>query len=203
MKYILPDLPYGYDALEPHIDEMTMKIHHDKHHFAYVGKLNAAVEKHNDYFEGKTIEEVLTNIKDVPTDIQAAVRNNGGGHANHSIYWSVMGVNKPIDNLEIEKAIKEEFGSVDTMKEEFLNAAATQFGSGWAWLVVSNGKLKVCATSNQDTPLSNGDIPILALDVWEHAYYLKYQNLRPDYTKAFWNVINWEEVNRRYQEATK
>ena len=184
MTYELPKLEYAFDVLEPHFDARTMEIHHDKHHNAYVTNLNAAVEKHPELFE-KTVEELVSDLNAVPEDIRVAVRNNGGGHANHSLL----------------AAINEAFGSFDEFKAAFAQAAATRFGSGWAWLVLSNGKLEVVSTPNQDNPLSEGKTPLLGLDVWEHAYYLNYQNRRPDYISAFWNVVNWDEVARRFEAA--
>ncbi|HPE84064.1 MAG: superoxide dismutase [Aequorivita sp.] len=198
MSFELPKLPYAFDALEPNIDARTMEIHHDKHHQGYTNNLNAAIEGTN--MEGKSIENILTNL-----DMEnKAVRNNGGGFYNHSLFWKVMSPNgggKPSGDLA--KAIDEAFGSFDAFKEKFSNAAKTQFGSGWAWLCVhKGGKVDVCSTPNQDNPLMPkvgcGGTPILGLDVWEHAYYLKYQNKRPDYVGAFWNVINWEEVSANY-----
>ncbi|EOS8036014.1 superoxide dismutase [Enterococcus hirae] len=201
MTYTLPDLPYAFDALEPYIDEETMHLHHDKHHNTYVTNLNAAIEKHPELGE-KTIEELLSDMDAVPTDIKTAVRNNGGGHANHSFFWKIMAPNaggEPTD--AIKEAIDEAFGDFATFKEEFKKAAAGRFGSGWAWLVMENGKLAITSTANQDSPLMEGKTPILGLDVWEHAYYLKYKNVRPDYIEAFWNVVNWEEVNNRLSSA--
>lgn len=202
MTYKLPDLPYAYDALEPYIDVETMHLHHDKHHNTYVTNLNAAVEKYPELFE-KTVEELVTDLNSVPEDIRMAVRNNGGGHANHTLFWEIMGPNAGGEPTgELKKAIDETFGSFDAFKEEFAKAATTRFGSGWAWLVVDkNGKLSIVSTGNQDSPLSDGLTPILGLDVWEHAYYLKYKNVRPDYIKAFWNVVNWDEVAKRYAAA--
>lgn len=202
MTYRLPDLPYAYDALEPYIDVETMHLHHDKHHNTYVTNLNAAVEKYPELFE-KTVEELVTDLNSVPEDIRMAVRNNGGGHANHTFFWEIMGPNAGGEPTgELKKAIDETFGSFDAFKEEFAKAATTRFGSGWAWLVVDkNGKLSIVSTGNQDSPLSDGLTPILGLDVWEHAYYLKYKNVRPDYIKAFWNVVNWDEVAKRYAAA--
>lgn len=198
MSFELPKLPYAFDALEPHIDAKTMEIHHDKHHQGYTDKLNDAIKGTDK--EGKTIENILTNL-DMDNK---AVRNNGGGFYNHSLFWKVMSPNgggKPSGNLA--KAIDDAFGSFDAFKEKFSEAAKTQFGSGWAWLCVhKGGKLEICSTPNQDNPLMPGvgcgGTPILGLDVWEHAYYLKYQNKRPDYVGAFWNVINWEEVSSNY-----
>lgn len=201
MGYALPDLPYAYDALEPHVDAQTMEIHHTKHHQAYINKVNAALEgtEHAD----KCIVEVMKGLNDLPADIQGAVRNNGGGHANHSLFWTVMspeGGGAPTG--ELADAINAACGSFDAFKEAFANAAATRFGSGWAWLSVNADKTVVVeSTPNQDTPLSEGRTPILGLDVWEHAYYLNYQNRRPDYVAAFWNVVNWDEVARRFAEA--
>ncbi|WP_181212638.1 superoxide dismutase [Enterococcus faecium] len=202
MTYTLPDLPYAYDALEPYIDEETMHLHHDKHHNTYVTNLNAAIEKYPELGE-KTIEELLSDMDAIPTDIKTAVRNNGGGHANHSFFWEIMAPNAGGEPTgEIKEAINEAFGDFSSFKEEFKKAAAGRFGSGWAWLVMENGKLAITSTANQDSPLMEGKTPILGLDVWEHAYYLKYKNVRPDYIAAFWNVINWDEVNKRF-EATK
>ncbi|MFA6098100.1 MAG: superoxide dismutase [Patescibacteria group bacterium] len=197
-KFTTPDLPYGYDALEPYIDEATMKIHHDKHHVAYTTKLNAAVEKHPELF-AKDPVDLLKDLNSVPEDIRLAVRNNGGGHVNHMLYWEVMGPDAGGEpEGKLLEAIKNGFGGFEKFQELFEDAATTQFGSGWAWLSVEMGKLVIEKTSNQDTPLSAGRLPILALDVWEHAYYLKYQNKRPEYIKAFWNVINWESVGDKY-----
>ena len=200
MAYELPALPYAYDALEPHIDARTMEIHHTKHHQAYITKVNAAIEGTD--LEGKSIEDLVTGINSVPENIRGAVRNNGGGHANHSLFWTVM---KPggggTPSGELASAIDAELGGFDKFKEDFSNAAATRFGSGWAWLSVSGGKLEVHSTPNQDSPLMEGKTPILGLDVWEHAYYLNYQNKRPDYIAAFFNVINWDEVASRYAAA--
>ena len=201
MTYTLPDLPYAYDALEPYIDEETMHLHHDKHHNTYVTNLNAAIEKYPELGE-KTIEELLSDMDAVPTDIKTAVRNNGGGHANHSFFWEIMAPNAGGEPTgEIKEAINEAFGDFSSFKEEFKKAAAGRFGSGWAWLVMENGKLAITSTANQDSPLMEGKTPILGLDVWEHAYYLKYKNVRPDYIAAFWNVINWDEVNKRFEAA--
>ncbi|QDU74249.1 Superoxide dismutase [Mn] [Bremerella volcania] len=200
MAYTLPDLPYAYDALEPHIDARTMEIHHTKHHNAYITKVNAAIEGTD--LEAKSIEDLVAGINSVPENIRTAVRNNGGGHANHTLFWTVMkpgGGGTPSGDLAA--AIDSELGGFDKFKEDFSNAAATRFGSGWAWLVVSGGKLEVMSTPNQDSPLMEGKTPILGLDVWEHAYYLNYQNKRPDYIAAFFNVINWDEVASRYAAA--
>jgi Fe-Mn family superoxide dismutase len=202
MAYTLPDLPYGFDALEPHIDAKTMEIHHDKHHAAYVSKVNAALEGHDD-LAAHSIEDLMRNIDKVPADIRQGVINNGGGHANHSLFWTILsgsGGGEPGGDLG--EAINSTFGSFDKFKEEFGNAGATRFGSGWAWLVVnSDGSLAVTSTLNQDSPLMNGQTPILGLDVWEHAYYLHYQNRRPDYIAAFWNVVNWDKVAEYYAAA--
>jgi len=198
MAFELPKLPYAYDALEPHIDAMTMEIHHSKHHNAYTTNLNAAIA--GTELEGKSIEEILMACKDKP-----AVRNNGGGFWNHKLFWEVMAPNAGgYPTGDVAAAIDAAFGSFDAFKEEFSKAAATRFGSGWAWLCVVGGKLEVCSTPNQDNPLMGEGCqgtPILAIDVWEHAYYLKYQNRRPDYVNAFFNVINWDEVSRRYAAA--
>ncbi|MRJ07362.1 superoxide dismutase [Ornithobacterium rhinotracheale] len=196
MAFQLPELPYAFDALEPHIDAKTMEIHHDKHHAGYTNNLNAAIE--GTALEGKTIEEILVEGFETP-----AVRNNGGGFYNHSLFWQILSPNGGGEPKgELAEAIKEKFGSFDKFKEEFSNKAKTQFGSGWAWLCVyKGGKVDVCSTANQDNPLMPngcGGTPILGLDVWEHAYYLKYQNKRPDYVAAFWNVVNWEKVEELY-----
>ena len=202
MAYELPDLPYAYDALEPHIDARTMEIHHSKHHNAYVTNLNAALEGHDD-LANQSIESLITNLDSVPEDIRTAVQNNGGGHANHSLFWTIMGPNgggSPTG--AVADAIVADLGSMEAARETFATAATTRFGSGWAWLVVKDGKLDILSTANQDNPIMTGDgTPILGLDVWEHAYYLKYQNLRPDYIEAWTNTINWDEVNRRYEAA--
>ncbi|NPC93324.1 superoxide dismutase [Bacillus sp. WMMC1349] len=201
MAYKLPELPYAYDALEPHIDKETMNIHHTKHHNTYVTKLNDAVAGIQE-LENKSVEKLVANLDAVPEDIRTAVRNNGGGHANHSLFWKLLSPNGGgAPSGELQEAITNKFGSFDQFKEEFANAAAGRFGSGWAWLVVNNGELEITSTPNQDSPLSEGKTPILGLDVWEHAYYLNYQNRRPDYIKAFWNVVNWDEVSRLYSEA--
>jgi len=197
----LPDLPYGYDALEPTIDQETMNIHHTKHHNAYVTNLNAALEGHSD-LQSKSLDELISDLDALPEDIRTAVRNNGGGHANHSLFWKVMSPNGGGNpSGELAEKIDETFGSFDKFKEEFEQAAATRFGSGWAWLVVDNGALKVTSTPNQDSPIMDGQTPLLGLDVWEHAYYLKYQNRRPEYAGSFWNVVNWDEVAKNYDGA--
>jgi len=199
MPFTLPELPYAYDALEPHIDEQTMRIHHDKHHAAYVNNLNTALEGQA-ALQGKTIEDLLRGLDAVPETVRTAVRNNGGGHWNHTLFWDLMapgGAKAPGGALA--KAIDAELGGVDKFREAFAKAAATRFGSGWAWLVLDGGKLAVTSTPNQDTPLMEGKHAILGCDVWEHAYYLKYQNRRPDYVAAWWNVVNWTVVGRRYE----
>jgi superoxide dismutase, Fe-Mn family len=195
--YTLPDLPYDYAVLEPHIDARTMEIHHAKHHNAYITKVNAALE--GTEWIKKPIEDVIANLSRIPEDKRMAARNNGGGHANHSLFWTVMspdGGGEPTG--DVSDGINQAFGSFEKFKEDFTNAAATRFGSGWAWLVSDGGKLSVMSTANQDSPLTDGKTPILGLDVWEHAYYLHYQNKRPDYIAAFWNVVSWEEVDRRF-----
>ena len=202
MAYELPDLPYAYDALEPYIDARTMEIHHSKHHNAYVTNLNAALEGHDD-LANQSIESLITNLDSVPEDIRTAVQNNGGGHANHSLFWTIMSPNgggSPTG--AVADAIVADLGGMEAAKETFVTAATTRFGSGWAWLVVKDGKLNILSTANQDNPIMTDDgTPILGLDVWEHAYYLKYQNLRPDYIEAWTNTINWDEINRRYAAA--
>ena len=201
MAYTLPELPYAKDALEPHIDELTMTLHHDKHHNTYVTNLNAAIEKYPELGE-KSIEELVANLNDVPEDIRTAVRNNGGGHANHTFFWEIMAPKaggEPVG--ELKTAIDEAFGSFTDFKAKFKAAATTRFGSGWAWLVLKDGKLEIISTPNQDSPLMEGLTPILGLDVWEHAYYLNYRNVRPDYVDAFWNVVNWDKVNELYLAA--
>ncbi len=197
MAHTLPQLPYAHDALEPHIDAQTMQIHHGKHHQAYVTNLNAALEKHPD-LQSKSIEDLLRDIGKVPEDIRPAVRNNGGGHMNHSAFWKWMAPNaggSPTGALG--DGIKAAFGSFDGFKEQFTKAGVTRFGSGWAWLIESNGKLSIESSPNQDQPIMEGKNAILGVDVWEHAYYLKYQNRRPDYLAAWWNVVNWTEVASR------
>ncbi len=203
MAFTLPPLPYAHDALEPHIDTQTMEIHHGKHHNAYVTNLNAALEKYPE-LQGKSIEELLANnASAVPEDIRTAVRNNGGGHANHSFFWQILKKNEGGQpSGALAEAINQKFGSLDAFKAEFKKAAGGRFGSGWAWLVLDNdGTVSVTSTANQDSPLMEGKTPLLGLDVWEHAYYLKYQNRRPDYVDAFWNVVNWDEVGSRYERA--
>lgn len=202
MAYSLPELPYAYDALEPHIDARTMEIHHTKHHNTYITKLNDALEGHA-ALAGKPIDDLMRGLSDVPEAIRTAVRNNGGGHANHSLFWTIMGPGKGGDpSGPLGEAVNATFGSVENFKNEFNTAAATRFGSGWAWLSVDKGKLVVESTPNQDTPLSEGRTPILGLDVWEHAYYLHYQNRRPDYIAAFWNVVDWDAVADRFSAAS-
>ena len=204
MAYTLPDLPYAENALEPHIDAQTMNIHRTKHHQAYINNVNAALEKHPE-LATKSVEDLVRGLSSVPEDIRTVVRNNGGGHANHSLFWTVL---KPNGGGEptgaVAAAINTAFGSFAAFKEQFSKAATTRFGSGWAWLSVDGGgKLLVESTANQDSPLSEGHTPILGLDVWEHAYYLKYQNRRPDYIGAFFNVVNWDEVARRFAAVNK
>ena len=200
MAYEVPPLPYDYAALEPHIDEQTMRLHHDKHHQAYVDKANGALD--GTEHEGKPIEEVVANLDALPDDKRGVVRNNGGGHLNHSLFWESMsadGGGAPSGDLA--SAIDDAFGSFDAFKEQFEAAGVGQFGSGWAWLVLDGGSLKVTSTPNQDNPVTAGATPLLGNDVWEHAYYLKYQNKRPDYLKAWWNVVNWDKVAERYGAA--
>jgi len=204
MPYTLPPLPFPSDALEPNIDKQTMEIHHGKHHQAYVTNLNAAIAKHPE-LDGKPVHELLKgNLAIVPEDIKTAVRNNGGGHHNHSLFWEILNPagksgNAPVGNLAA--AINSTYGSFDKFKEEFVKAATTRFGSGWAWLVKRGPKLEVISTANQDSPLMEGAFPVIGLDVWEHAYYLKYQNRRPDYAAAFWNVVNWKIAEDRFNRA--
>jgi superoxide dismutase, Fe-Mn family len=197
----LPDLPYAFDALDPHIDAKTMEIHHGKHHNAYVTKLNEALEKHAD-LQGKSIEELLRGIDSVPEDIRTMVRNNGGGHANHALFWEIMGPGGGGEATgELADAIRKKFGSFDDFRKKVVANGVGQFGSGWSWLVVGDGGLEAYGTPNQDSPLMKGHRPVLGVDVWEHAYYLKYQNRRPDYLEAWWNTLNWDEINRRYRDA--
>ena len=207
MAYEVPALPYDYAALEPFIDAETMKFHHDKHHLAYVNNVNAALANHSE-LAAKPIDDLIRDLATVPEDIRGAVRNNGGGHSNHSIFWTIMG---PVGSEgiggeptgEIAAQIKTDFADFEALKKAFNEAGTKQFGSGWAWLVFSDGKLKVISTANQDSPLSQGLYPIFGNDVWEHAYYLKYQNLRPKYLEAWWNVVNWTEINKRFATAKK
>ncbi|HEY0605555.1 MAG TPA: superoxide dismutase [Herpetosiphonaceae bacterium] len=200
MAHELPPLPYDYAALEPHIDAQTMTIHHDKHHAAYVNNLNAALEKYPE-LQSQSAEDLIRDLNSVPEDIRTAVRNNGGGHVNHTMFWQIMGPNgggQPTGALA--DAINDSFGSFEDFKKQFNEAGTKRFGSGWVWLVRgSDGKLSITSTANQDNPISEGSTPILGNDVWEHAYYLKYQNRRPDYLAAWWNVVNWEEVSNRYE----
>jgi Fe-Mn family superoxide dismutase len=202
MTFQLPDLPYGFDALEPHIDARTMEIHHDKHHAGYTNKLNAALEGHAEW-ANKSIEDILGSLNQVPEDIRTAVRNNGGGFANHSLFWTVMSPNGGGEaSGDVGAAISSAFGDFASFKDQFSSAATGRFGSGWAWLVVDGaGSLKVVSTPNQDSPISDGLTPVLGLDVWEHAYYLKYQNKRGDYVSAWWNVVNWAHVDELYKQA--
>jgi superoxide dismutase, Fe-Mn family len=197
MAYTVPDLPYDYGALEPHIDEQTMRVHHDKHHQAYVDKANAALEGTD--WADKDVDEVLRNLSSLPDDIQTPVRNNAGGHSNHTFFWQIMspdGGGEPEGDLRA--AIDDAFGGLDAFKDELKNAGVNRFGSGWAWLVRDGSGLAVVSTANQDSPISDGQTPLLGIDVWEHAYYLKYQNRRPDYIDAWWNVVNWAEVASRF-----
>ncbi len=201
MTHTLPVLPYAFTALEPHIDARTMEIHYTKHHQAYINNLNAAIEKHPELAD-KTVEELVADLEMVPEDIRTAVRNNGGGHLNHSMFWEIMAPaagGKPAGELLV--AIEKAFGSFEKFTEVFAAAAASRFGSGWAWLVVDGKEVSVMSTANQDNPITDGRTPILGLDVWEHAYYLHYQNRRPEYVKAWWSVVNWKEVEKRYQES--
>jgi len=197
MAFSVPDLPYAYDALEPHIDEATMRVHHDKHHQAYVDKANGALE--GTEWADRDVEDVLSDLSSLPGDKQAAVRNNAGGHSNHSLFWQMLGPDgggEPSGDLA--EAISSEFGSFDAFKDQFKEAGVARFGSGWAWLVKDDSGLAVVSTANQDSPISDGKLPLLGCDVWEHAYYLKYQNKRPEYIDAFWNVVNWDYVAQRF-----
>ena len=197
MAHELAPLPYAFDALEPHIDKQTMEIHHGKHHAAYVNNLNAALEKHPE-LQSKSVEDLIGGLSTVPEAIRGAVRNNGGGHANHTMFWQIMGPNAGgAPTGAIADAINGSFGSLDKLKEELKKAAVGRFGSGWAWVIESGGKLTIESTANQDSPLMEGKKPVFGIDVWEHAYYLKYQNRRPDYVDAWWNVVNWAEINKR------
>jgi len=203
VAFELPKLPYDYAALEPTIDEATMKLHHDKHHQAYVNALNGAIEKHPE-LGTKSAEDLISDLNSIPEDIRNVVRNNGGGHVNHSMFWEIMkpgGGGEPTG--KVGEQIKKDFGSFEDFKKQFNEAGVKQFGSGWAWLVSQGGKLKIISTANQDSPISQGLFPILGNDVWEHAYYLKYNNRRPDYLAAWWNVVNWDEVNKRFDKAAK
>ena len=202
MAHTLPPLAYPYNALEPHIDARTMEIHHTKHHQAYINNVNNALKGKVD-LESKSVEDLISNLNAVPEDIRNVVRNNGGGHANHTFFWSIIGPKAggaPVGKIAV--AINEAFGSFDAFKEKFAQAAATRFGSGWAWLsVAKDGKLEISSTANQDSPIMEGKTPILGIDVWEHAYYLKYQNRRPDYVAAFWSVVNWKTADENYKKA--
>lgn len=201
MAYSLPQLSYEYDALEPHIDKETMNIHHTKHHNTYVTNLNAALEG-QEALAAKSLEDLLADIDSVPEGIRTAVRNNGGGHANHTLFWEILSPNGGGEPTgELADALTAKFGTFENFKEEFAKAATTRFGSGWAWLTVKDGELDLYSTANQDSPLMDGKTPILGLDVWEHAYYLNYQNRRPEYINSFWNVVNWDEVSKRYTAA--
>ncbi len=198
MPFTLPSLPYAFDALEPHIDAKTMEIHHGKHHQTYVNNLNAALEKAPDW-QSRSIDDLMREIDRVPEAVRTAVRNNGGGHWNHSLFWQIMAPNAGGEpGGDLGSAINDTFGGFDKFKEQFAAAGTGRFGSGWAWLIADGGKLSISSTPNQDNPLMEGKRAILGLDVWEHAYYLKYQNKRPDYIAAWWNVVNWEEVSRRF-----
>ena len=200
MAFTVPDLPYDYAALEPHIDEQTMRIHHDKHHQAYVDNANKALD--GTEWADRSVEGVLAELDVIPEDKRTAVRNNAGGHANHSLFWTVLGPDGGgTPSGDLAQAIDDTFDSFDAFKEQFSNAGITRFGSGWAWLIWDGTGLAVKSTPNQDSPIMDADTPLLGLDVWEHAYYLKYQNRRPEYVAAFWNVVNWDEVGRRYGEA--
>jgi Fe-Mn family superoxide dismutase len=203
LAHELPPLPYDYAALEPYIDETTMHLHHDKHHQAYVNNLNAAIEKHPE-LDKRSAEDLLRHLDTVPEDVRTTVRNNGGGHVNHTMFWQIM---KPKGGGEptgkIADQIKKDFGSFEDFKKQFNDAAAKQFGSGWGWLIFEGGKLKIITSPNQDSPFIQGHFPILGNDVWEHAYYLKYQNKRPEYLAAWWNTVNWEEINKRFELAKK
>lgn len=200
MAIILPELPYAYDALEPQFDAETMTLHHDKHHATYVANANAALEKHPEI--GENLKELLADVTKIPADIRQALINNGGGHLNHALFWELLSPEKQEITADVAQAIDEAFGSFDAFKEQFTAAATGRFGSGWAWLVVDKeGQLEITSTANQDTPISEGKKPILALDVWEHAYYLNYRNVRPNYIKAFFEIINWKKVSELYQAA--
>ncbi|HEP5890865.1 TPA: superoxide dismutase [Streptococcus pyogenes] len=200
MAIILPELPYAYDALEPQFDAETMTLHHDKHHATYVANTNAALEKHPEI--GENLEELLADVTKIPEDIRQALINNGGGHLNHALFWELLSPEKQDVTPDVVQAIDDAFGSFDAFKEQFTAAATGRFGSGWAWLVVNKeGQLEITSTANQDTPISEGKKPILALDVWEHAYYLNYRNVRPNYIKAFFEIINWKKVSELYQAA--
>jgi superoxide dismutase, Fe-Mn family len=200
LAYEVPPLPYDYSALEPYIDAETMKLHHDKHHAAYVNNLNAAIEKHPELGKQKP-EDLLRKLSEIPEDIRAAVRNNAGGHVNHSMFWTIMKPKGGEAGGKIAEQIKKDFGSLEDFKKLFNETTAKQFGSGWGWLTWEGGKLKITTSANQDNPISQGHFAILGNDVWEHAYYLKYQNRRPEYLAAWWNTVNWDEVNKRFEHA--
>ena len=203
MAYELPPLPYDYAALEPHIDEATMKLHHDKHHQAYITNLNGAVEKHPELGK-KSPEELIKDLASIPEDVRTVVRNNGGGHVNHTMFWEIMKPNGGgTPTGAIADQINADFGDFETFKKTFNETTAKQFGSGWGWLIFEGGKLKIVSTANQDNPISQGMNPIFGNDVWEHAYYLKYNNRRPEYLQAWWNVVNWDEINKRFQSSQK
>ena len=203
MAFELPPLPYDYAALEPTIDEATMKLHHDKHHQAYITNLNGAIEKHPE-LASKSPEELIKDIPSLPEDVRKVIQNNGGGHVNHTMFWEIMGPKAGGDPSGlIAEQIKQDFGDFETLKKEFNTKTAAQFGSGWGWLVFKGGKLEIMTTANQDNPISQGLFPILGNDVWEHAYHLKYNNRRPDYLAAWWSVVNWEAVNKRFEHAKK
>ena len=203
MAHEVPALPYDYTALEPHIDEATMKLHHDKHHQAYVTNLNAAIEKHPELGQ-HTPEDLLKNLDTLPDDVKGPIRNNGGGHVNHTMFWEIMGPNGGGEPTgAIGEQITKDFGSFEDFKKLFNETTAKQFGSGWGWLIFDSGKLKITTTPNQDNPISQGKLPILGNDVWEHAYYLKYNNRRPEYLAAWWNTVNWTAVNKRFEQALK
>jgi superoxide dismutase, Fe-Mn family len=203
MTHTLPPLPYDYNALEPHIDEQTMRIHHTKHHQTYVDKLNAALDKHPD-LKNKKVEDLLKHLNDVPEDIRSAVRNHGGGHVNHTFFWEIMAPHAGGEpHGKLGEAIKQTFGSFEKFKEEFTNAGLNRFGSGWAWLVVNHGKLEIVSTANQDNPISEGKTPVVGVDVWEHGYYLKHQSNRGAYLKDWWNVVNWKAAEKHFEHAHK
>ncbi|MES1021963.1 superoxide dismutase [Gloeocapsa sp. BRSZ] len=204
MAFELSALPYNYDALEPYIDAQTMQLHHDMHHQAYVNNLNAAVEKHAQ-LQSKSLEDLVRELNSIPDDVRTAVRNNGGGHVNHTMFWEIMGPNSGGEPTgAVGEAIQDTFGDFETFKQRFNDAGTKQFGSGWVWLVRSpDGKLEVMSTPNQDSPITQGYFPIMGNDVWEHAYYLKYQNRRAEYLKQWWNVVNWDEINKRFEMSTR
>jgi Fe-Mn family superoxide dismutase len=202
MNYRLPKLPYSYDALEPYIDKTTMTIHHGKHHAGYVKNLNSAISEAGARYKKLDIESLLHKLGNIPSELRTSIRNNGGGHANHSLFWKIMGTGDGKPEGVLLEAIESKFTSVENFKDKFSEAAIKRFGSGWAWLVISGGKLKIYSTKNQDSPLMKGDSPILGIDVWEHAYYLKYQNRRADYISSWWNVVNWKSVGKIFKAAT-